>query len=173
MNELFALWEKVLNYFKKNDKDVNSLACDIWYPNLKPIKIKNGTLILSTKLKMVKQALSDNYEKKILDAVRLFNDEVDNILIILDRNDTSLKNIDTGEKIEETISENKKNPFLDKFTFDSFISGDSNSFALNAAKAVATDPGIKYNPLFIYSGVGLGKTHLLHAIGNYIFKHSK
>ena len=174
MNELIILWEKVLNYFKKNDKDVNSLACDIWYPNLKPIKIKNGTFILSTKLKMVKQALNENYENKILNTVRLFNDEVENILIVLDRNDNSLKNIDTNEKVEEeTITESKKNPFLDKFTFDSFISGDSNSFALNAAKAVATDPGKKYNPLFIYSGVGLGKTHLLHAIGNYIFKHNK
>ena len=174
MNELIILWEKVLNYFKKNDKDVNCLACDIWYPNLKPIKIKNGTFILSTKLKMVKQALNENYENKILNTVRLFNDEVENILIVLDRNDNSLKNIDTNEKVEEeTITESKKNPFLDKFTFDSFISGDSNSFALNAAKAVATDPGKKYNPLFIYSGVGLGKTHLLHAIGNYIFKHNK
>ena len=174
MNELIILWEKVLNYFKKNDKDVNSLACDIWYPNLKPIKIKNGTFILSTKLKMVKQALNENYENKILNTVRLFNDEVENILIVLDRNDNSLKNIDTNEKVEEeTITESKKNPFLDKFTFDSFISGDSNSFALNAAKAVATDPGKKYNPLFIYSGVGLGKTHLLHAIGNYLFKHNK
>ena len=73
MNELIILWEKVLNYFKKNDKDVNSLACDIWYPNLKPIKIKNGTFILSTKLKMVKQALNENYENSFRINCELFS----------------------------------------------------------------------------------------------------
>ncbi|MCY3578938.1 MAG: chromosomal replication initiator protein DnaA [bacterium] len=61
--------------------------------------------------------------------------------------------------------------FLDKYVFDTFIAGSSNQLALAAAKRVSEGPGQDYNPLFIYGGAGLGKTHLLHAIGHYIQTH--
>jgi chromosomal replication initiator protein len=63
------------------------------------------------------------------------------------------------------------NLFNPKYTFESFVVGSSNQFANAACLAVATNPGKTYNPLFIYSGVGLGKTHLLNAIGNFLIKH--
>lgn len=96
----------------------------------------------------------------------------------------------TKEKIKQTegsvcedsaVSENKlperKNPFVSKYTFDSYVVADNNRFAASAAKAVAKSPGqntnlLTLNPLYIYGGVGLGKTHLLHAIGNYLFEHN-
>jgi chromosomal replication initiator protein len=65
------------------------------------------------------------------------------------------------------------NFFNSKYTFESFVVGSSNQFANAACLAVATNPGKTYNPLFIYSGVGLGKTHLLNAIGNFLIKHGK
>jgi chromosomal replication initiator protein len=94
-----------------------------------------------------------------------------------------------GEKIEFVISEQKKivvtpsaplpqkekNPsnLKEQYTFDNFIEGPSNQFVKSAALGVATRPGKSFNPLFIHGGVGLGKTHLLHGIGNYIRENHK
>lgn len=80
----------------------------------------------------------------------------------------------TEEKPKKTVSEEnpaRKHPQLrEDFTFDTFVSGDNNNFAYNAAIAVSKEPGKKFNPILLYGGVGLGKTHLMQAIGNYIFK---
>lgn len=79
----------------------------------------------------------------------------------------SLSQSTTPIQISPSVLPNNLNP---KYTFDNFIVGSSNDLAYSAAQAVANDPGVKYNPLFLYSGVGLGKTHLMQAIGNEIIK---
>src|ERR1039457_6603912 len=74
------------------------------------------------------------------------------------------------EKLRNTEFVPNLNP---KYTFETFVCGASNQFAHAAAQAVANNPASSYNPLFIYGGVGLGKTHLLIAIGNYIIQNNK
>ena len=81
-----------------------------------------------------------------------------------------LKNNKVDEK--NSSKHEEKSPFMEKYTFDNFVVGKSNQFVYAAARTVAEHPGKRYNPLFIYGGVGLGKTHLLHAIGNYLYEFS-
>ncbi len=86
---------------------------------------------------------------------------------IVDRADALVTPAPTAAR--SRISNTSLNP---RYTFDSFIVGSSNDLAYTACQAVAANPGVKYNPLFIYGGVGLGKTHLLQAVGNEILRHT-
>ncbi|WP_407434499.1 chromosomal replication initiator protein DnaA [Treponema sp.] len=79
----------------------------------------------------------------------------------------------SSEKSEKADSSKPHHPqLLERYTFDTFVSGDNNNFAYSAALAAAKKPGKAYNPLLLYGGVGLGKTHLMQSIGNYIYEHS-
>jgi chromosomal replication initiator protein len=76
-----------------------------------------------------------------------------------------------GQKAEELMSRKRQHPQLNKeYTFERFIIGESNSFAANAALAISKNPGTGYNPCLVYGGVGLGKTHLIQAIGNSVYR---
>jgi chromosomal replication initiator protein len=85
------------------------------------------------------------------------------------------KTVETKKVEEEKIvTKKKKHPLLEeKYTFENFIPGDNSKFAYNASVSVAKNPGKQYNPILLYGGSGLGKTHLMESIGNYIYQNSK
>ena len=171
-----TVWNKTLDIIK--DK-LSPISFDTWFKSIDFIDIKDDTLRLVIPSLFYKKHIDFNYKDEILSILNTFtNNSVNNIVYILKENvDDILKNEQqTNEDIEilTTNDDNFISNLNKKYTFDNFIVGESNKFAQAAALAVAENPGIMYNPLFIYGNSGLGKTHLMHAIGNYISeKHKK
>ena len=120
------------------------------------IVIKAPNIYIATYLKR-------HYTQKI---ANLISRETNTTPEIIFYTDQYKPKVDYEETIKQEILKTESAVLLPEFTFESFVDGPSNMFAYNTAKAVAASPGTLYNPIFIYGGVGLGKTHLLQAIGN-------
>ena len=160
-----GLWQRV--FLPEIENTVSSIAFESFIKLLKPIDIKENTIILCTETKLIADTVSnENIGGKIRKAIQNCNHYVNDFMVVVakDREDY-VKQL--GEE-EKEIFETKGSPINNKFTFDSFVVGPSNEFIYAAAKAVAENPGDSYNPLFIHGGTGLGKTHILMAIANYL-----
>ena len=171
MDEYVKNWEAVLN---KLEMMVSAVSFDLWIKPLELLEFKNGsTLVLGASSTTAKNQILKNHADKLSECILdVFGEGVG--YEILDQNEKQeyLKDTVVVEPAVEAREEHpNKGMFNSKYTFDNFVVGKSNQFVYAAARAVAEHPGQKFNPLFIYGGVGLGKTHLLHAIGNYIHEH--
>lgn len=165
MKELSSLWKAVLD---KLELTVSNVSFIMWFKPLKLIDfVDNKKLIIAANTASAKNQLTRNYFEKLSSASKdIFGSDI--VIEILDPTE-EIEYIKThGKKEVDRGVELTKNPFNPKYTFDNFVVGKSNQFVYAAAHAVAEHPGEKFNPLFIYGGVGLGKTHILHAIGNYL-----
>ncbi len=173
MNNLEDLWEKVLSNIKSC---VNTATFKTWFETIKPVSLKKNTLTISVKTNFAKEWLETRHIKTIIDSVHKAINAPVNLKIIvepnLNVNDYTSPILSEELKNTNTLSKTKKDDYIfnPKYSFDTFVEGNSNRFAYTAAQVVSEKPGKAYNPLFIYGGVGLGKTHLLHAIGQYVLK---
>ena len=165
MQDLTSLWQAVLD---KLELTVSNVSFVMWFKPLKVVDfVDNKKLIIAANSSSAKNQILRNYFDKLSKAVDdIFGQNIE--IEVLDQNEEIEYIKVNGEKTKEKEVEVSKNPFNAKYTFDNFVVGKSNQFVYAAARAVAEHPGEKFNPLFIYGGVGLGKTHLLHAIGNYL-----
>lgn len=170
------IWNKTLSNIKTI---VDPLSFSTWFNNIDFIDIKDNSLRLAIPIMFYKAHIEQNYKDTILGELnKLLTVSVDNIIYILkdDLNDVLEDEVKSREPTVVLDIDNKdfNSNLKPNYTFDTFVVGESNKFAQAASLAVAENPGKLYNPLFIYGNSGLGKTHLMHAIGNYIKeKHKK
>ena len=171
MQEMEELWQKVI---VKMQNMVSAITFDLWISKLEPIEINNNEnkLMLFAQSVMAKNQILKNNTKQLAESIHdVFGENIGFEILDKDQKEEYLASLN-NKQVSDTINYADKHQFNEKYTFDNFVVGKSNQFCYAAAHAVAENPGKKFNPLFIYSGVGLGKTHLMHAIGNYITEFS-
>ncbi|GAA0123625.1 chromosomal replication initiator protein DnaA [Clostridium faecium] len=162
------LWEKTLNTLKG---ELTEVSFNTWIKSIEPISLEDSNLRLGVPNNFTKDILENRYKELIINSIKAVSSKTYNIEFFIISEEAIEK--ESSKKQEERKSSLAVNDEMSailnpKYTFDSFVIGNSNRFAHAASLAVAESPAKAYNPLFIYGGVGLGKTHLMHAIGHYI-----
>ncbi|RJQ48970.1 MAG: chromosomal replication initiator protein DnaA [Nitrospiraceae bacterium] len=149
---------------------VGSQTFDLWFKPLKFVELQDQQIILEVPNRFFKEWIEDHYPGLISETVEKFiKKEVSvKFKVYEKKEDPALRKIETRQENRRAKLANRGIFLNPKFTFETFVVGASNQFAHAAARAVAESPGKAYNPLFIFGGVGLGKTHLMNAIGNKI-----
>lgn len=158
MSSIDTMWSKALALLKPQMTDV---SYENWIKPLKPVRFdEDGTLIILTESPIHRDTLTSWYTATVSKSLTDIAGETVNVRFVIE------------SELPHESEKNKKPKAVtnlnEKYTFDTFVRGESNRFAYAAALAVAENPSTAYNPLFIYGGVGLGKTHLMQAIGHYI-----
>jgi chromosomal replication initiator protein len=155
---------------------------NLWFAPLRAATVDAGGIVLEVSNDFCEVWLKDNYLGLLQDVVavaagrqlqvRFKTGSASPAQVSVPR-PTTLARVKPVESAPDRATNSHDWTFNPKNTFDSFVVGNNNNFAYGAAKAVAEAPGKSYNPLFLYGGVGLGKTHLLHAIGQHVVAHRK
>jgi chromosomal replication initiator protein len=159
------LWEQT--FLPELEKTVTSISFGTFIKQLIPVDLKGNKIVLGAKTKLFADRVSDDIlGNKIREALSKCDTYIEDFeVVVADSREDYIKQLNEEEIEQMDIKGYPVNP---KFTFESFVVGSSNEFIYAAAKAVAENPGDSYNPLFIYGGTGLGKTHILMAIANYL-----
>ncbi len=166
-SNLDQIWESVLSLIKV---ELTEVSFNTWLKSIEPISLKEGKVILGAPNDFTKGILEGRYINLIRNAIKQITKENYDISFVVPGEEINVITQSPKEKLEDkSIIKSQLNP---KYTFNTFVTGKSNEFAHAASLAVAEAPAQAYNPLFIYGGVGLGKTHLMHAIGHFILSEN-
>ena len=175
MQNIEELWQKTL---QEIEKKISKPSFDTWLKSTRALSFEGNTIIVEAPNDFARDWLDGNYKELLTDIIDQLIGERVNIKFVIPqakneefairRNHVQIKQ-NNRQTSEATSHRNMLNP---KYTFETFVIGSGNRFAHAASLAVAEAPAKAYNPLFIYGGVGLGKTHLMHAIGHYVLEHN-
>jgi chromosomal replication initiator protein len=161
-----GLWTEVAGRLKSA---LNESAYRTWFGEARPVAISNGELVVAVPNNFTREWIETHFGSLVRAAV---SDASDSELSVRFRVDESLSRAAVVAPVDDSHPRETLPGLNPKYTFDLFVIGSSNRFAHAAALAVAEAPAQAYNPLFIYGGTGLGKTHLLQAIAHYVLEHT-
>jgi len=181
MTDNNELWQCVLADIELN---VSKANFNTWFKGTNIYSREGGLVVVSVSSSFTKEWLENKFSKFILKSLRNINSEIKEVKFIvasskdqednnslLKRRRQDLRNIEIENQLKfKELDGSKDSDLNPKYVFETYIVGSSNELAYAAARSVTKNLGMIYNPLFIYGGVGLGKTHLLQAIGNEILK---
>jgi chromosomal replication initiator protein len=164
------LWQKVLLSIKQK---VNPQSFETWIRPIKPVSIQDEELRIQVPNRFFQDWIQDNYLSLIKTSLLEETQKHFTVTFLCSPHKERIpsQQEQTAQLMTTSLASSQLF-FSSKYTFDNFVVGPSNQFANAACLAVANLPGKNYNPLFLYGGVGLGKTHLLHAIGNHVLEKS-
>ncbi|MDU4660071.1 MAG: chromosomal replication initiator protein DnaA, partial [Clostridium butyricum] len=156
--------------------ELSEVSFNTWIKSCEPISISSDTITISVPNSFTQDILDKRYKDLVANSIEVVCSKLYKIEFVIaseasekeDLKETSSNSASKSIVVNDEMS-STLNP---KYTFNSFVIGNSNRFAHAASLAVAESPAKAYNPLFIYGGVGLGKTHLMHAIGHYILDNN-
>ena len=178
-----ALWQSVLGEIELS---VPHASFETWFRNTELLDYNDETITIGVVNIFAKSQLEKKFDKQIREILEKNNLTAKTITYrvkntkkkITSRETTaSLQNranelVSSAHKSDEKTNKTVNTTLNPRYTFENFVVGSCNDLAYTACQAVAASPGVKYNPLFIYGGVGLGKTHLIQAVGNEIIRHN-
>jgi chromosomal replication initiator protein len=171
----FELWSLLLDDLRKN---LNKQSYDTWFQPTRALSFTDKKLVIEVPSRFFCDWLNEHYLSVLLDmSQRLVGEPISVLFVVAADLQSRVESISafpsaSGDMIASKTITSVGTPLNLKYTFSSFVEGNSNRFARAACMAVAEAPAKSYNPLFIYGGVGLGKTHLLQAIGNFIMQNN-
>lgn len=173
MENVAELWDKALASIKTK---LSKPSFETWLKSTKADSLDDDTLVVCAPNEFARDWLESQYLGLITEVVQDLTGSELNVKFTIPQNGYE-NDIDYEKRRKNTIAKPRpalgaKTMLNPKYTFDTFVIGSGNRFAHAASLAVAEAPARAYNPLFIYGGVGLGKTHLMHAIGHYVTEHS-
>ena len=171
MEAIYEKWEQILQ-FVKEEHDISQVSFDTWLKPLEICTIKDGKLyILVPSAQLGVKYIARKYELPIKVAITEMTGMEYELIFILPEQAKQLRN-KTAKKQTSASDAGEHSNLNPNYTFDTFVVGGNNRFAQSAALAVAESPGDVYNPLYLYGGAGLGKTHLMHSIGRFILEQN-
>lgn len=172
--DLKNIWAKTLETIKS---ELSEVSFNTWIKSCEPISISSDTITISVPNSFTQDILDKRYKDLVANSIEVVCSKLYKIEFIIasevsEKEELKEKSTNNSASKSIVVNDEMSSTLNPKYTFNSFVIGNSNRFAHAASLAVAESPAKAYNPLFIYGGVGLGKTHLMHAIGHYILDNN-
>ena len=173
MDKILEKWDEILSTVK-HEHDISDISFDTWIRPLEVYGVEGSTLyILVPSEQMTLSYISKKYYLPLKVTIAELTGTEYEIKFILPEQTKNIRTGNSGVPKKNALSEKADRSNLNpNYTFDTFVVGSNNRFAQSASLAVAESPGEAYNPLYIYGGPGLGKTHLMHSIGHFILERN-